>query len=134
MSSSSSWQDRRFMFPSGKQVHEGSTGFTPADKETPPTLIPTSITTASGGEPAAKILPSWEGDRRFMFPSGKQIHEPGRRLSGSSGTSGKSVEPTAKAAPPAAASASPQAAIANAIAGRRRVCDLSTELFSNSSV
>lgn len=119
--SSSSWQDRRFMFPAGKQVHEGSAGYTPAEKETPPTVIPTSTTTASGSPPAAKVLPSWDGDRRFMFPSGKQVHEPGRRLSGSSGTSGKAVESTAKAASPPPASSSPQTAIANAIAGRRRV-------------
>jgi len=110
------------MFPSGKEVHQGSSGYVPVEKETPPTVIPTSTTTASGSPPGstAKIIPSWEGDRRFMFPSGKQVHEPSRRLSGSSGTSGKAVESTAKASSPPPTNASPQSAIATAIAGRRR--------------
>ncbi|KEF60200.1 uncharacterized protein A1O9_05050 [Exophiala aquamarina CBS 119918] len=115
--SSSSWQDRRFMFPSGKEVHQGSPGYTPAEKEKPPTIIPTSTSPPASTE---KVIPSWEGDRRFMFPSGKQLHEPARRLSASSGTSGKAAESTTKAAPASATAASPQTAIANAIAGRRR--------------
>jgi len=124
--SSSSWQDRRFMFPTGKEVHQGSSGYVPTEKETPPTVIPTSTSPPASTE---KVIPSWEGDRRFMFPTGKQIHEPARRLSASSGTSGKAAESATKATAAPATAASPQSAIASAIAGRRRVCNLLVQPF-----
>ena len=120
--SSSSWQDRRFMFPAGKQVHQGSSTYTPLEKEDPPVTIPSS-TVESGSPPTSsspgKVIPSWDGDRRFMFPSGKQIHEPARRASESGGSSGgKVTAATPKAASPPQ---STQTSIASAIAGRRRV-------------
>ena len=133
MSSSSSWQDRRFMFPAGRQIHEGSSSYVPPPAgaaQSPPVSIPSTTTSTSGasGSPpsSGKILPSWEGDRRFMFPTAKELHQPGRRLSGSSGSDKSTASAAAKATAPVASAASSAASavtnpIANAIAGRRRV-------------
>lgn len=138
-SSSSSWQDRRFMFPAGREVHQGSRRYSgskesadPASLATSPSTMTTPTTTAPPPTPAdteaptmiGKILPSWDGDRRFMGTTPKEIHQgPARRGSQSSeksaGAAGASGGPIKSSASPPT---SPGGGIAAAIAGRRRVC------------
>ncbi|EXJ95113.1 hypothetical protein A1O1_00232 [Capronia coronata CBS 617.96] len=130
----SSWQDRRFMFPAGKEVHQGSrrysqssgkddAGNTSAAAAFPPPLLPDTDATnaASTTAESGKVLPRWDGDRRFMFPAGKEIHQPARRLSSSSSASSSGDK---KVDAPTKTSASPPKSsgggVAAAIAGRRR--------------
>ncbi|EXJ90105.1 hypothetical protein A1O3_03174 [Capronia epimyces CBS 606.96] len=138
-SSPGSWQDRRFMFPAGKEVHQGSRRFSQSsDKDVPPPVTAAAVATTADAAPAppslatapaddsataaqstGQALPRWEGDRRFMFPAAKEIHQPARRMSSSSTSSGEK-----KAGAPTKPSTSPPASsgggIAAAIAGRRR--------------
>ncbi|KAL2414709.1 hypothetical protein ABEF95_004801 [Exophiala dermatitidis] len=142
--SSSNWQDRRFMFPAGKEVHQGSRRYsgsqpkentssassapppTPAAPAAPATDTNTitDVTNASAdsgsGGSSGKVLPRWDGDRRFMFPAPREIHEPAqpRRMSGSSGD--KKAGTGAAASSPPKSSTSSSGGIAAAIAGRRR--------------
>lgn len=127
------------MFPAGKEVHQGSRRFSqssgkdepsaaaalPPTAAAPPSTTDNSITDmtnvgSSGGE-SGKVLPRWDGDRRFMFPAAKEVHQPGRRMSGSS----PSYSSDKKSDVPIKTSASPPKSsgggIAGAIAGRRRV-------------
>jgi hypothetical protein len=150
-SSSSSWQDRRFMFPAGREVHQGSRRYSgskesadpttglatsPSDATTPTTATTTAPppTPADGEAPTSmigKVLPAaWDGDRRFMGTTPKEIHQPpaARRGSQSSDKSARSAAGApikSSASPPA----SPGAGIAAAIAGRRRVCLWQTHLL-----
>ena len=128
---SGSWQDRRFMFPSGKEVHEGSrrmSGSTPSDTTS------SAMTDAAPAAGTGSTLPdhpvtekkvlsnpdAWGGDRRFVGVRGaREVHEPARRMSGSSET--KPAGAPKSSSPPATGSGG---GIAAAIAGRRRVCPL----------
>ncbi|KIW90052.1 uncharacterized protein Z519_09483 [Cladophialophora bantiana CBS 173.52] len=132
MSSSSSWQDRRFMWPTGREVHEGSTrrmsGSSGSDKTADsPVLTNAAPATAAGATPALPDYPvvekkvlsnpdAWGGDRRFLGMSGREVHEPARRMSGSSANKPAEVP---KASSPTAMSP-PGGGVAAAIAGRRR--------------
>lgn len=137
-SSSGSWQDRRFMFPAGKEVHQGSRRYSqssgkdvPASSTAsadavaaappPPAAAPADDST-TGSTATGQAMPRWDGDRRFMFPAAKEIHQPARRGSSSSTSSAsgeKKVDAPTKtsASPPPASSGG---GIAAAIAGRRR--------------
>ncbi|KIW54662.1 hypothetical protein PV05_07009 [Exophiala xenobiotica] len=146
-SSSSSWQDRRFMFPAGREVHQGSRRYSgskesadPASLATSPSTMTTPTTTAPPPTPAdteaptmiGKILPSWDGDRRFMGTTPKEIHQgPARRGSQSSeksaGAAGASGGPIKSSASPPT---SPGGGIAAAIAGRRRSSASNQGVFS----
>ncbi|KIW18859.1 hypothetical protein PV08_03148 [Exophiala spinifera] len=136
--SSPSWQDRRFMFPVGREVHQGSrrysgskgsadlststgsdgaTAATAGVLDSPPATTAATATTASTG----KVFPPWEGDRRFMGTVPREIHEGARRNSQSSDKSTGSTSSgvgavKTSASPPT----SPGGGIAAAIAGRRR--------------
>ncbi|KAL6252702.1 hypothetical protein RBB50_000421 [Rhinocladiella similis] len=149
-SSSSSWQDRRFMFPSGREVHQGSRRYSGSKDSDPASVLSTSTDSATASAAAAapsavldsqpttavsagKILPSWEGDRRFMGTVPKEIHEgaAARRSSqssdkstGSAGFGGSAVRTSAS--PPT----SPGGGIAAAIAGRRRSSASNGGVFS----
>lgn len=151
MSSSSpsgSWQDRRFMFPTGREVHEGSRRMSQSSSKSDDLAVPPAAAApaaAAGAAPVSalpdypvvekKVLSNpdaWGGDRRFMGMLGKEVHQPARRMSGGSGGAAK---PTVDAAsPPPKSSASPPASsgggIAGAIAGRRRVCTFPIVFFS----
>src|SRR6201995_2043779 len=59
---------------------------------------------------------AWGGDRRFIGRTGKEVHEPARRMSGSAAAKPEVVPKSAS--PPATSSGG---GIAAAIAGRRRV-------------
>lgn len=132
--SSPSWQDRRFMFPAGKEVHEGSarrmSGSSATSAESPvlTSAVPVGGAAVAGATPAMPEYPvvekkilsnpdAWGGDRRFMGRTGKEVHEPARRLSASS-ASKPVMEVPKSSSPPAQSSGG---GIAAAIAGRRRV-------------
>ncbi|OQU98750.1 hypothetical protein CLAIMM_04485 [Cladophialophora immunda] len=136
-SSSSSWQDRRFMWQTGREVHEGRrmSGSSGSDKTadspvltnaTPAAAAAAAAAAAVGTTPALPDYPvvdkkvlsnpdAWGGDRRFMGMGGKEVHEPARRMSGSSAN--KPAELPKASSPPATGSGG---GIAAAIAGRRR--------------
>ncbi|KAJ9632915.1 hypothetical protein H2204_007483 [Knufia peltigerae] len=155
--SSSSWQDRRFMFPAGREVHQGSRRYSGSNKDSdpsvstaaaatasavaadsavidsqPPPTTTTSTSTAAAAMPTGKILPSWEGDRRFMGTVPREIHEGAgaRRNSQSSdkstGSTGFAGAVKTSASPPT----SPGGGIAAAIAGRRRSSASNGGVFS----
>ncbi|KAJ9502485.1 hypothetical protein H2202_001606 [Exophiala xenobiotica] len=145
-SSSSSWQDRRFMFPAGREVHQGSRRYSGSKESADPTTglatspsdatTPTmATTTAPPPTPAdadaptsmiGKVLPAaWDGDRRFMGTTPKVIHEGPAARRGSQ-SSDKSAPIKSSASPPA----SPGAGIAAAIAGRRRSSASNHGVFS----
>ncbi|RMZ89428.1 hypothetical protein DV736_g3331, partial [Chaetothyriales sp. CBS 134916] len=116
--SSPPWQDRRFMFPAGKQVHE------PARKTSIPESgdgAPRKLSITSPGGLATLNNPASSGGSNIasknIFLTGKQVHEgarSGRKSSGSSGSSGTvAVKPTVVPPPPVPAG-SPGAS------GRRR--------------
>ncbi|OAL39964.1 hypothetical protein AYO20_00877 [Fonsecaea nubica] len=136
-SSSSSWQDRRFMFPAGREVHESTarrlSGSSGSDKTADSPILTNATPAAAAAAAAAGATPAlpdypvverkvlsnpdaWGGDRRFMGMAGKEVHEPSRRLSGSSAAKPADVLPKASS-PPATSSGG---GIAAAIAGRRR--------------
>lgn len=139
MSSPSSWQDRRFMFPAGREVHQGSrrySGSKGSDTDSNTTLSPTTSNTAPpppaptpiAEEPpttSSIVHPPWEGDRRFMFPAAKEVHQPAvRRGSGSQSSADKSAAANAAASPTRTSGSPPTSSgggIAAALAGRRRV-------------
>ncbi|KIW70569.1 hypothetical protein PV04_02827 [Phialophora macrospora] len=131
--SSPTWQDRRFMFPAGKEVHQGSTrrmsgsssSSAPAES---PVLTNAAPAAEIAGTPALPEYPlvekkvlsnpdAWGGDRRFMGRAGKEVHEPARRPSGSSATKPE-VVPKKSSSP--ATGTGGGGGIAAAIAGRRR--------------
>ncbi|ETI23902.1 hypothetical protein G647_05709 [Cladophialophora carrionii CBS 160.54] len=131
--SSPTWQDRRFMFPVGKEVHQGSTrrmsgssaSSATAAAESPvlTNAVPAAGTDATPALPEyplveKKVLSNpdaWGGDRRFMGRAGKEVHQPARRPSGSSATKPEVVPKSSS--PPATSTGG---GIAAAIAGRRR--------------
>jgi hypothetical protein len=136
--SSPSWQDRRFMFPAGKEVHEGSarrmSGSSAATAESPvlTNAAPAAPTQALPEYPVVekKVLSNpdaWGGNRLFMGRAGKEVHEPARRPSGSSSTKPEVTAPPKSSSPPA------PGAISAAIAGRRRVCFQTLPRLSPSS-
>jgi len=123
------------MFPAGREVHQGSRRYSGSKDAGPDTLsdlstspaTPIDATNAPPPTPAdtepttmGKILPSWEGDRRFMFPTGKEIHQPARRASQSQGSDQGAAAPVKAAASPPPSSSPKGSGIAAAIAGRRR--------------
>ncbi|KAK4941033.1 hypothetical protein LTR10_018954 [Elasticomyces elasticus] len=142
--SSPSWQDRRFMFPAGREVHQGSRRYSGSkDSDTDMTLSPTVSNTGPPPpaptpatelppdlEPASpgRVHPPWEGDRRFMFPAGKEVHQPAvRRGSQSSEKSAGSPGAVRTSASPPASSGG---GIAAALAGRRRSSASNQGVFS----
>ncbi|OAP65182.1 hypothetical protein AYL99_01154 [Fonsecaea erecta] len=135
-SSSSSWQDRRFMFPAGREVHEGSaarrmSGSSGSDKTADSPILTNATPSAAaaaaaGATPALPDYPvvdkkvlsnpdAWGGDRRFMGMGAREVHVPARRLSGSGAN--KPAEVPKASSPPATSSGG---GVAAAIAGRRR--------------
>ncbi|EXJ62234.1 hypothetical protein A1O7_02667 [Cladophialophora yegresii CBS 114405] len=133
--SSPTWQDRRFMFPAGKEVHQGSTrrmsasSASSATAESPVLTNATPAAAAGAGTDATPALPeypvvdkkvlsnpdAWGGDRRFMGRAGKEVRQPARRPSG---TSAARPEVVPKSSSPPATNAG--GGLAAAIAGRRR--------------
>ncbi|KAJ9616846.1 hypothetical protein H2200_000566 [Cladophialophora chaetospira] len=128
--SSPTWQDRRFMFPAGKQVHEGSkrrpsgSSSTSADSPVLTNATPPAEAAATPALPdhpvtEKKVLSNpdaWGGNRLFMGRAGKEVHEPARRRS--SASSGPKPEVVPKSSSPPATNTG--GGIAAAIAGRRR--------------
>ncbi|KIY02096.1 uncharacterized protein Z520_02234 [Fonsecaea multimorphosa CBS 102226] len=127
---SSSWQDRRFMWPAGREVHEGSvrrmSGSSGSDKTAESPVLNNATPATDAGPPALPDYPlvekkvlsnpdAWGGDRRFIGRIGREVHEPARRLSGSSAS--KPADVPKASSPPATSSGG---GIAAAIAGRRR--------------
>jgi len=127
------------MFPAGKEVHEGSarrmsgSSSTTADS---PVLTNATAAAAAAATPALpdhplterKVLSNpdaWGGNRLFMGRSGKEVHEPARRPSGSSATKPEVVPKSSS--PPAT---NIGGGVAAAIAGRRRSSASSGGAFS----